>query len=175
MSACGPAGWCQRWTTTTRTFPAVDAGRRSVAVLRSVTLALHGGGVAPALIVAGQAQATSLPLTLAGRRSVTLAPRLGLRRAGVRERRAGQRRQASVVPCALRSAVSPVVSTAGGGLRVDDRADVARRPDHGLAAAVGRRLAHAQDRAEVAVGDRVGPVVGARRAGRRRWCSASSR
>jgi len=44
MSACGPAGWCQRWTTTTRTFPVTVAGRVSVADLRSVTLALQGGG-----------------------------------------------------------------------------------------------------------------------------------
>jgi hypothetical protein len=36
-------------------LPAADAGSFSVADLRDVTLALHGGGVAPALIVAGQA------------------------------------------------------------------------------------------------------------------------
>src|SRR4051812_37253120 len=57
--------------TTTRSWPVAAAGSLSLAVLRTVTLALHGGGVAPSPIAAGHAHATSLPFTRPARRTVT--------------------------------------------------------------------------------------------------------
>src|SRR3954451_2101885 len=98
----------QRCTTTTRTFPSVAAGRLSVAVLRSVTLALHGGGVAAALTLAGHAHATSFPLALPERRSVTFGPEafvLLLAAAAARATGTDSVATASVLPRALRSCV----------------------------------------------------------------------
>ena len=87
---------------------------------------------------------------------MTLGPRLGLAALARATPHPTASPARACVPCALLSAVSPRGQHRGGGLGGDDRTDVARRPHRGLAAAVGRRLANAQDRAEVAVGDRVG-------------------
>src|SRR3954463_8310998 len=93
--------------TTTRSWPVAAAGSLSLAVLRTVTLALHGGGVAPSPIAAGHAQATSLPFTRPARRTVTAGAAFFARLAC-----APRVATASVAPWESFSAVGPWVSTA---------------------------------------------------------------
>src|SRR4051812_27035799 len=93
--------------TTTRSLPVAAAGSLSLAVLRTVTLALHGAGVVPSPIAAGQAQATSLPFTRPARRTVTAGAAFFARLAC-----APSEATASVWPLEFFSGVWALVSTA---------------------------------------------------------------
>src|SRR4051812_29561724 len=97
------------WITTTRSDPVVPAGRRSLPVRRSVTLALHGGGVAPPS-AAGHAHATSLPPTFGARRTLTVG--LACLEAALECAPVRSCATASVSPLALRRGVSAFVRTA---------------------------------------------------------------